>query len=133
MSSIASTYKEAIHGRRIASLVLSIATIVMSLGILAMFIAQPAIFLSMGTLGLSPAEAALIDSLASLPLLPIAALALLIRMPKRDAAGASVRTAPLTFGIVAACLCAACFLYPQALMLMSAVFFLVGVLTSTPV
>lgn len=130
MSSIATAYRAASRPRRIISLVLSILTIMSSIGILAIFITQPEIFLSAGTSGLSPTEKAILGAREYLLFLPMIALALLLRMPGATAPGRSPLTVPLVFGIVAAGICVASSVYPQAVVLISGAFFLVGVMSS---
>ncbi|MFB7252452.1 hypothetical protein [Microbacterium sp. NPDC056234] len=130
MSSIAIAYREAARMRRVSSLVLSILTIVMSIGILVIFVTRPEVFLSTGTSALTPTETAIIDAREHLLLLPIIALALLLRMPRRTPPDHSSLTVPLVFGIVAAGLCVACYVYPQAVVLIAGAFFLTGVLLS---
>ena len=130
MSSFAIAYREASRVRRIVSIALSILTIVLSTGILVIFITQPETFLSVGLSELSPVERVVIGAREYLLFLPMIALGLLIRMPRPASPGRSPLTWPLTFGIVAAGLCLASYVYPQAVVLISGALFLVGVLTS---
>lgn len=130
MSSIAIAYRRAARVRRIASLILSILTILLSVGILVIFVTRPEIFLSTGTSGLSRTEMAVLDAREYLLFLPMIALVLLIRMPRSASPARSPLAMPLIFGIVAAGLCVASYVYPQAVVLVAGAFFLVGVLTS---
>lgn len=118
--------------RRIASIALSILTIVLSIGILVVFITQPEIFLSLGMSELAPVERIILDAREYLLFLPMIALGLLIRMPRSASPGRSSLAVPLTFGLIGAGLCLASYVYPQAVVLISGAFFLVGVLSSGP-
>ena len=130
MSGLVIAYRGAARARRIASIALSILTIVLSISILAIFIAQPEIFLSVGMSGLTRMETIILGAREYLLFLPMIALALLIRMPRQKPPGRSPLAVPLTLGIVAAGLCLISYVYPQAMVLISGAFFLVGVVSS---
>ncbi|WP_243229823.1 hypothetical protein [Microbacterium sp. CIAB417] len=128
MSSLAITYRQAAPFRRVASVLLSILTVVLSIAILAVFVTRPSTFLGEGTFGLDPVRTALMESREVLPLAPIAALALLIGMQKRDASGRPVRRVPMAFGVAAAILCALTVVYPNVSVIIAALLSIVGFL-----
>ncbi|WP_460799998.1 hypothetical protein [Microbacterium sp. GXF0217] len=130
ISSFAIAYREAGRARRVVSIALSILTIVLSIGILAIFLTRPEIFLSMGMSALTGAEQVVIGAREYLLFLPMIALGLLIRMPRPAPPARSTSRWPLTLGIIGAALCLASYVYPQAVVLISGLFFFVGVLST---